>query len=199
MFGLPADSFLFGIVALVKEAKNHRLLLRALATLVEALPKVRLIIVGDQGQYSSSYFDLVKGDIDRLSLGRYVTLAGWRTDSFNVIGGLDCMVMPSAWEGFGLVFLEALVQGVPVIGTRVGGIPEVVRHGVDGFLVASNDVRGLCDAMAQMVSDHHRIRSRVESRGPTYVLEHFSLKAMVDRTMDAYAAALGPQGLDGVA
>jgi glycosyltransferase involved in cell wall biosynthesis len=195
-FGLPFDSFLFGIVALVKEAKNHRFLLRAFAQLITSYPKARLIIAGDQGQYSRAYFDLVKADIQRLSIDRYVTLTGWRTDSFNVIGGLDCMVMPSAWEGFGIVFLEALVQGVPVIGTRVSGIPEVVREGVDGFLVDSNDVHALADAMAKMISGYQQIRNRVQCHGPPYVLERFSLKAMVDQTLATYDVALRHQGIN---
>jgi glycosyltransferase involved in cell wall biosynthesis len=189
-FQLPPDSFVFGIVALVKEAKNHRLLLRAFAQLIASFPKARLIIVGDQGQYPSSYMDLVKSDIRSLSLDRYVTLTGWRADSFNIIGALDCMVMPSAWEGFGIVFLESLVQGVPVISTRVSGIPEVIRDGVDGFLVESQNAYALKEAMGRMITEYERIRDRVQSQGPPYVLNHFSLQAMVDQIQATYEFVL---------
>jgi glycosyltransferase involved in cell wall biosynthesis len=189
-FQLPPDSFVFGIVALVKEAKNHRLLLRAFAQLIARFPNARLLIVGDQGQYPSNYLDLVKSDIQSLSLDRHVILTGWRADSFNLLGALDCMVMPSAWEGFGIVFLESLVQGIPVISTRVSGIPEVVRDGVDGFLVESQNASALREAMEKMMTDYERIRDRVRSQGPPYVLNRFSLPAMVDQTQAAYEVAL---------
>jgi glycosyltransferase involved in cell wall biosynthesis len=189
-FNLPSDSFIFGIVGLVKEAKNHRLLLRAFAELITRVPRARLMIVGDQGQYPCDYLDLVKGDIKRLLLEQHVILTGWRADSFTIIGALDCMVMPSAWEGFGMVFLEALVQGVPVISTRVSGIPEVVRDGVDGFLVESQNAEALREAMEKMITDYEGIRDRVQSEGPPYVLNRFSLKAMVDQTQVTYQCAL---------
>jgi glycosyltransferase involved in cell wall biosynthesis len=189
-FHLSPDSFLFGIVALVKEAKNHRLLLRAFAQAITRFPNARLIIVGDQGQYPSTYLDLVKSDIRSLLLDRYVILTGWRADSFNIIGALDCLVMPSAWEGFGIVFLESLVQGIPVIGTRVSGIPEVVRDGVDGLLVESQNANALSQAMEKMITDSERIRDRVRSEGPPYVLNRFSLKEMVDQTQATYECVL---------
>ena len=187
-FDLPTDSFVFGIVGRVTKQKNHLFLLRAFSELVPRHPSARLLIVGGVG-YTGAYHDGVTQEIGRLGIGRQVLMTGWRADAFNIIGGLDCMIMPSAWEGLGMVFLEALSQGVPVIATRVSAIPEVVREGMDGLLVEPDDVAGLIAAMDEMIQRQDEFATRVRTGGPSYVDRKFALSKMLVETLRVYQVA----------
>jgi len=186
-FDLPTDSVVFGIVGRVTKQKNHLFLLRAFAELVPRYPRARLLIVGGVG-YTGVYYEQVKQEIGRLGIGGQVLMTGWRADAFNIIGGLDCMTMPSAWEGLGMAFLEALSQGIPVIATRVSAIPEVIRDGVDGLLVEPGDVSALIAAMEEMIRHQSDFAARVRTSGPSYVEGKFALSKMLAETFRVYQA-----------
>jgi glycosyltransferase involved in cell wall biosynthesis len=187
-FHLPADSVVFGIVGKISPQKNHLLLLKAFNTLAKRHSNARLLIVGGKS-YTDSYYDQVKWEIDHSGLQEQVLITGWRPDAFNVIGGLDCLIMPSAWEGLGMVLLEAIVHGVPVIATQVSGIPEVVRDGVDGVLVAPGDCDALVDAMEATVGRRAEARVRRPAPGRDYINQKFSFRRMLEETLGVYQAA----------
>jgi glycosyltransferase involved in cell wall biosynthesis len=187
-FHLPAGSVVFGIVGKISSQKNHLLLLKAFNTLAKRHSNARLLIVGGKS-YTNAYYEQVEREIARSGLQEQVLITGWRADAFNIIGGLDCVVMPSAWEGLGMVLLEAIVQGVPVIATRVSGIPEVVRHGVDGVLVAPGDCGALVDAMEATVDRRAEARVRRPAPGLDYINEKFSFCRMLEETLGVYQAA----------
>jgi glycosyltransferase involved in cell wall biosynthesis len=94
------------------------------------------------------------------------------------------LAMPSLMEGFGLVFLEAMAAGVPVIGSRVGGIPEIIRHGTNGFLVAPRDVGELADKMRRLLENRSLAHRLVE--GGRETLQDFSIPRMVEETLSVY-------------
>ena len=78
---------------------------------------------------------------------------GWQPDPLQVLAGYDLLLMPSLWEGFGLVLLEAMAQGRPIVASRVSAIPEVVQHNETGLLVPPRDVNALADALGHLLSD----------------------------------------------
>jgi glycosyltransferase involved in cell wall biosynthesis len=187
-FDLPLDAFVFGIIGRVTRQKNHLLLLEAFSRLRQNYPQVRLLIVGGKG-YTGAYFERVKEETDRLRLRNHTVMTGWRADAFSIIGGLDSLVMPSAWEGLGMVLLEAIVQGVPVIATKTGGITEVVRDGLDGILVPSGDTEALLRAMEDIIKRHHAFVARTRLTGRPYVAKKFGLTTMQVETLSVYNAA----------
>lgn len=192
-FGLPGDSFLFGIVGRLTEQKNHLFLLPVFADLARAHPEARLLIVGGDG-YTPDYRLRVERTIRTLGLGDRAIMTGWRPDAYALMGGLDCMVLPSAWEGLGLVFIEAIAQGVPVVATRASAVPEAVRDGIDGILVAPGDAQGLYRAMERMIVERDRIRCRTRREGPPHIARTFSVARMVDETLAVYRRALDRRG-----
>ena len=97
----------------------------------------------------------------------------------------DLFVAPSLWESFGLVFLEAMANAKPVVGTSVGGIPEVVEDGVTGILVQPGDSGALAGAMGELLRDPERC-ARMGRAGWTRWREKFSREAMASRTLEAY-------------
>ncbi len=183
---LPGDAFLFGIVARITEQKGHLDLLEAFARVVERRPATRLLIVGGPG-YDLRFLRAVELGVSRLELEDRVIMTGARPDAFSIIGQLDCLVMPSHWEGFGMVFLEALYQGVPVVATIAGAIPEVVRHGIDGLLARPADPASLAETMDEMIERHAVFHKRLEETGRRDVLRRFSVEKMVEETLGVYA------------
>ena len=99
----------------------------------------------------------------------------------------DLFVHPARWEGFGLVLLEAMSAGLPIVTTRVGAIPEVI--GADGLLVAPDDARALADAVASLVTDPDRAAA-LGAAGRERLCRRFSPAEMARRTSAVYERAL---------
>ena len=93
--------------------------------------------------------------------------------------------MSSLWEGLGLVFLEAMACGLPVLSTRVSAIPEVVVEGETGLLVPAGDVEELARGIQTLASDAD-LRARLGRAGRARVREHFGLERMIEETLEVY-------------
>ena len=100
----------------------------------------------------------------------------------------DLLVMSSSYEGFGLVVLEAMSQGLPVVATAVGGAPALVRDGVNGRLVPTRSAQGLADAMIDLLSDP-LLRVR-EGREALESVRARTWAATAAQTVEAYESAL---------
>ena len=96
--------------------------------------------------------------------------------------------MPSLSEAFGVVFLEAMAAGVPTIGTRVGGIPEIIRHCENGLLVEPEDATGLANTLIEVLT-RAELRERLRLAGPATVVG-FDVADMMLGTYAAYGRAL---------
>jgi glycosyltransferase involved in cell wall biosynthesis len=80
-------------------------------------------------------------------------MLGYLPDHHEMLACCDVLAVPSAWEGFGLVYVEASLHGIPRIGTRLGGVPYVIEHGRDGFLIALDDIDDLAGKIALLRDD----------------------------------------------
>jgi glycosyltransferase involved in cell wall biosynthesis len=100
----------------------------------------------------------------------------------------DAFAMPSLTEAFGVVFLEAMACGLPVVGTRVGGVPEIVRDGENGLLVPPDDPPALAEALIRLLTNP-ALRERMAASG-LHTAQAFSVDAMMDCTYGVYRAAL---------
>jgi glycosyltransferase involved in cell wall biosynthesis len=127
--------------------------------------------------------------VRRLGCEGVVRFLGFRNDLPDLMAASDLFVLPSVAEAFGLVLVEALYLGVPVVATRVGGIPEIIDHGADGVLVPPADSVVLASALMELLSNDAR-RMRLAGVGRAKVLERFSFEAMV-RAYEALYDKLG--------
>jgi len=161
-YGIPQEREALLTLARLDERKGHRVVLQALATLSAQL-KQRIVYViagkGDDERYLADLKKLAAG------CGVPVIFTGPVADEDLVAlyGGVTLFCMPGEphlekVEGFGLVYLEAAAQGVPAIATRVGAVPEVVRHDETGLLVAPGDVAALTAALASLLENPTRLR-----------------------------------------
>lgn len=144
--GLPAGAPLLTIIARLTEQKGHRILLDALAR--PDLAQAHLLVVGD-GPLRAALERQALG----LGLSARVRFVGARRDLGNILGATDVFVMPSFWEGLPLAMVLAMGAGLPVVATRVAGIPEVVHDGVTGLLVPPGDSSALGAALSRVVND----------------------------------------------
>lgn len=127
-------------------------LLRAAARAREQMPELELVCAGDIDPRERVELE---AEVDRLDLARTVRFPGWVSgaDKLDLLRSSRALVLPSHAEGLPLCVLEAMAHGVPVVGTRVGGIPEAIRHGVDGLIVERGDVAALADALVEVLGD----------------------------------------------
>jgi glycosyltransferase involved in cell wall biosynthesis len=143
--GLPADALLVGCVAQLTAEKGHDTLLAAWPAVAAACPHAHLALVGDGP---------LRAELERSAaqLPR-VRFLGFREDIAAVHRSLDLCVLPSRQEGLGSSLLDAQCCAVPVVATRVGGIPEAMEDGVSGLLVPVDDPAALAAALARLLGD----------------------------------------------
>jgi glycosyltransferase involved in cell wall biosynthesis len=179
--GLAGLSPVIGSVGRLVPVKGYDVLLRAAALLVRQRPDARFLLIGD-GPEKTNLQALAR----QLGLENHVHFAGEQADVVPFYRAMDLFVSSSHSEGISNVILEALACGVPVVGTEVGGTPEILRlAGAAGNLVKPNDP----DALAQVITDcladpqaleHRRIAARET------ICKHFSLNRMVENYEELY-------------
>jgi glycosyltransferase involved in cell wall biosynthesis len=146
--GLEPGRPVVGMVAPMKSQKAPLDFVRVAAKVAGKKPETQFLFVGD-GELRKA----METEIARLGLTKSFRLAGWRRDVPAIMRCLDVFVLTSLWEGLPRVYLEALASGVPVVGTRVDGAAEVIRDGVNGYLLAPGDVQGLADRVLSLLAN----------------------------------------------
>ncbi|MDP6938238.1 MAG: glycosyltransferase [Planctomycetota bacterium] len=187
-FGFGADDLVLLCVARFAPQKAHEVLIAALAQARQEAPVRLLLVGGDPFGDGVERARVVARDLGVEQDGTCV-FAGIRRDVPALMGASDGFAMASRWEGLGLVFLEAMAAGLPVLSTTVSAIPEVVEDGVTGQLVPPDDVAALAGAMVAWAGDPDRRRALGEA-GARRVRTHFGLDRMVDETLAIYAELL---------
>ena len=186
--GLAPEDVVFVCVARFAPQKAHDVLLRAFARARGERQDLRLLLVGDDpfGDGRRRAEALAA----ELQLGPSVAFLGIRRDVPSLLGLSDAFVMASLWEGLGLVFLEAMAAGLPVLATEVSAVPEVVIDGETGVLVPPGDDAALARGLIQLAGDP-TLRRRLGAAGRARVREHFGLERMVGETLAVYHDVLG--------
>jgi len=174
----------FGIVARLTEQKGHSDLIKAFKHLRSREEDIHLVIVG-----TGPLEDMLKEQVRRLELGSHVTFTGFRSDIPYLLSEFDVFVHPSRWEGFGLVFLEAMSARLPVVATNVSAIPEIVVKGETGFLVPPESPHALASAMEQFIN-HPELCQSMGSAGYQRLCDQFSIDVMFDRYDRLYRSLL---------
>lgn len=186
--GLPGPYVLF--VGRLASNKGLVGLVEAFASLARADPTATLVLVGEDGGMGAA----VDATARRLDLGDRVRRLGHLASDADLAAAYRdarLAVLPSDYEAFGLVLLEALAQGTPVVASRVGGIPEIVEDGKDGLLVPPCDVPALAAAMERIWSEPELGR-RLGEHGRSEVVPRFTWDALADRLDRLYREVVGP-------
>ena len=182
-YGIPDTSPVVLYTGRLAVNKGLDTLLTSFKDVLNEIPDCYLCLVGDDQGMGQK----LREQADRLGILGQVIFTGHIPENMfrDSYGAADVFVLPSEYEAFGIVLLEAMACKVPCIGTRVGGVPEVIREGVDGLLVEYQDSRGLARAMIRLLSDFEE-RERMGEAGRERVQREFTWKSVVDRIEDVY-------------
>jgi glycosyltransferase involved in cell wall biosynthesis len=184
----PRRAWTVGTVALFRPRKGLEVLLDSLVVLRSQGLNVRLRAVGEfeTGEYQQK----IKSKVERLAIVDLVDWVGFTRDVAGELARMDLFVLPSLFgEGLPMVILEAMAAGVPTVGTRVEGVPEAVRDGLEGLIAEPNDAVDLARAIAQYVRgdvDWTRLREAAHRRQA----ERFSDRSMAHGVAEVYRKVL---------
>jgi glycosyltransferase involved in cell wall biosynthesis len=176
----PPGPPIIGVAGRLASIKGVRYAISALALIRAKHPLVRLEIAGTGPDRA-----FLQRWAASLGLSSEVSFLGWQPDLSALYLRWSALVQPSLYEGFGLSALEAMAAGLPVVGSRAGGLAEVVHDGVSGILVPARDARSLADAIGSLLDDPERSR-RMGEAGRRRVRERFSMERMIDETATLY-------------
>ena len=189
-WSITQDVFLIGIVGQIQDSKGHEELVQAAPVVISRVPRTNFVVVGSAfTDASRSFLAQLKRLIDELGLSGYFRFTGFRDDIPAVMRALDLLVVPSRIEPFRRVVVEGLAAGLPVIGTRVGGIPEILEDGENGVLVPHQLPEALAEAIVRLARDSN-LRVTLAQRGPQSA-QRFSVERHVAQVQTLYGSILG--------
>ena len=173
-FGLDPSVPIISYVGVLARTKGVLTLPDAAALVKERCPRARFVIAGEDGDVA----DLLREQIRKKGVENSFHFLGFRSDALNVIANSDILVLPSVAESFGIVALEAMLTGKPVVTTRSGGPAEIVIHGETGFVVPVNDSTELANALIRLLEDPIQ-REIMGERGRARALDRFGYRRYV--------------------
>ena len=185
---IPEDAPVFGLVAMIRSEKGHKHFVDAAKKVLAKVPNARFIIAGDGQQ---SYVEKLRRKVqkDFLQVPAPVILVGYREDVPEIMAAIDVLVVPSLQEAQSIVIPQAFASGKPVIASNVGGIPEIVKHGENGFLVNPGDVAGLADAMVQL-AESPDLRRRLGEAGLELARTQLAFDKKMESVIISYRKAI---------
>ncbi len=179
-FGLEVSQPLIGMVGRLDREKNPGLFLDALSELIARFPGLKCLFVGEGP---------LRGDLIRrgeeIGVGSSVIFTGYREDARDIISLLNVVVIPSWTEGIPKTLLESMAFKKSVVATAVGGMPDVIVEGKNGFLIPPGDTAALTDRVALLLKDHDLCRQFGES-GYSLVVAEYSDRRMVAQMEEFY-------------
>lgn len=188
-WGLGRDGPVIGIVSKLWEGKGHEVLIEAVGLIKRELENVRLVIVGE-----GYLLDRLVQRVEAVNMRESVLFTGFQMDVQEILSTFDVAVLPSFFEGMGRVLLEAMAMEKPVVASRVGGIPDLVAHGVNGLLVQPGDVQGLACALKKILLDKG-LAEKMGKEGRKRIRDQFSSDVMVRSIEEVYKELLARKGL----
>jgi glycosyltransferase involved in cell wall biosynthesis len=154
--GLPLDRKIVGMVARLQRWKGVHVFLKAAEVISKVNPEVFFVVVGGQHALEPDYPALLQEQAIRSGISDRVLFAGHQTDAARWIQAFDILVHASYKEPFGMVIVEGMALGKPVIASKAGGPTETITHGVNGLLVPPKDAEGLASAIMELLTDDRK-------------------------------------------
>lgn len=183
-FGLK-EGPVVGIIARLSEVKGHKYLLMAMAKVKEQIPEAQLLSVGD-GKIKKNLEQLAR----RLRIEESVYFIPAVSDTAEPFSVMDIFAMPSLQEGLGLSIMEAMLMGVAVIASSVGGITSLIKNNETGILVEPANPEALAAGLLGLLKDKEKA-AILSARAREFIMKEFSLEAMAEGTESVYRQCIG--------
>ena len=185
MLNLPYDTPIVTNISAIEHIKGIDTILQSIALLKQRGVDILFAHIGglrSNTEEQQQYADLLKQMVVDLDIKDNVVWLGRRTDVQDILPMADIYVHPSRSEGLGSALLEASVAGLPLVGSRVGGIPEIVQHGVNGLLVDADNAEQLADAIEQVLT----LKNNYGERARKMVYQHFDQMKQARKLLNLY-------------
>jgi glycosyltransferase involved in cell wall biosynthesis len=178
--GFSEEDVLFVCVARFAAQKNHALLINAFAQGPASDPRAHLVLAGEGALRAQ-----LQERVNKLGLTNRIHFLGLRTDIPDVLGAADAFTLSSDYEGNPLSVIEAMAAGLPIISTAVGGVPELLQNGKEGFIVQPGDAEELSAAMMTLLKDRG-LRRTMGAAAAARAKDKFDVSAMVRAYEELY-------------
>lgn len=178
--GIDSSSQVVGSIGRLDEQKGHRFFLEAIPEILKRVQRVKFLIVGD-GPLRSKLEKLS----EKLKISQNVIFTGIRHDVPEILAIMDVFVLPSIFEGFGIVLLEAMAMERAVVASKVGGIPEIVDDGLTGILIKPANPPEIANSVITLLKNPEKAK-QIGETGRKRVKETFSADSMVKRVETLY-------------
>lgn len=182
--GLGAATPIVGTVAILRRRKGHHILLDAIPEILKEVPEAVFVFSGNGPQEEN-----IARRIEELGLSGKVFMLGLRNDIPDILKSIDLFVLPTLQEALGTSFIEAMAMETPVIGTDVGGVGEVIKDGVNGYMVKANNSSDLAGTIIKVLKADQRGKM-MGMEGRRMVLKHFSAERMCEQMFALYVSLL---------
>lgn len=179
-FGIPSYAHLFTTLAVLRPQKGIQYMIQALPSILSSNPDTYYLVVG-----GGSYRDTLMKEANQLNAKDRVIFAGMRNDVARLLAASDVFILPSLTEALPTVLAEAMASRLPIVASRVGGIPEMVSDGQSGYLVGPGDPDGLANACIDLMADPAK-RAAMGSAGWQIVDQKFNIQHQVAKLRELY-------------
>lgn len=186
--GISGEEFVFGTVGRLVQTKGQRFLIDAYVQAKQSIPHAKLVIIGD-GPLARELQEKAK----QLNAFEDIIFTGYRRDVLELLMAFDVFVLPSLAEGLSIALLEAMARGLPVIASKVGGIPEVCGKNACSILVAPKNISALTSAMVKIASLNEKERKNLGVNARKRIKDEFSMDLMVGKLTEIYHSTLQGQ------
>jgi glycosyltransferase involved in cell wall biosynthesis len=190
LLGIPPDAFVVGWIGRMTAVKRTEDIARTLQALVERGVDGYLCLVGDGPDRTR-----LERRMHELGVAKRCLFVGYQENVARFYDAMDVLLLTSVNEGTPVSVIEALAAGRPVVATRVGGVSDVVRDGVDGFLAEVADVESLAARLAELAGDPE-LRARMGNAGRAHVVDRYAVERLVDDVDRLYRALLAARRID---
>jgi glycosyltransferase involved in cell wall biosynthesis len=181
--GIPENSSIVGTVGRLVPVKGPESLIKAAKYIISKYPDTFFIFTGD---------GYLRQDLEnkafKMGIKENIIFLGWRDDAAKIMSAYDVFVLPSLNEGMGRVLVEAMALGKPIVASNIGGIPDLVTHGKNGFLVAPKNPEELAKYIQLLLEDKEK-REKMGLAGKEMAL-NFSAENMVEKIEELYGELL---------
>ena len=179
-----SDSLVIGTIGRLSSVKGQIYLIRAMPEVIKVFPQARLLIVG-----VGKIKDALISETEDLGIRGNVLFIPKTDDTNALLCAMDIFLMPSLQEGLGLALMEAMAQGLAVVGSAVGGIKTLIVDQVNGLLIPPADVQGITAAIIKLAKDS-QLRRNLGVNARKLITESFTKRQMVDKTEAVYKDCL---------
>lgn len=188
--GIAENELVIATVANLKKIKNHIFLLHAFKEVLKEFKNVKLVLVGQGFKNDKDNTEKdIRGFINKNGLGKNILLLGYRSDIPAILGVTDIFCLTSFKEGLPISLIEAMATGIPVIGTDVDGIKDVINPNINGFLVKIGDMEKMKSALYTLLNDES-LRKKFGRESKVLATRNYSLRRCISQYQELFMPVL---------